>query len=61
MSSVCRPVHCVDLGKMTFESTLRLHGQPRQLLDALSGNIADWEDQISSPNRDNGDVLGVAR
>lgn len=41
MSSICRPVHCVDLGKMAFEGALRLHSQPRKLLDALPGDITD--------------------
>jgi hypothetical protein len=41
MSAVGRPVHGVDLGKMALEGALRLHGEARQSLDAVSGDIAN--------------------
>lgn len=45
MSPVCRPVHSVDLGEMTFESALSLHCKTRQGLGTLARNITDCRRQ----------------
>lgn len=41
VSAVGGPVHGVDLCKMALEGTLGLHGQARQGLHSLFGDIAD--------------------
>lgn len=41
VSAVGRPVHGVDLCKMTLERALRLHCEAWQGLDTVAGNIAD--------------------
>jgi hypothetical protein len=41
MSAVRGPVHGVDFGQMALECALRLHGEARQGLDAVSRNIAN--------------------
>lgn len=48
MPSVRGPVHGVDFGEMALEGALRLHGEARQSLDAVSSNIADWTGRVSS-------------
>lgn len=40
MPPVRTPVHGVDLGQVTFELPLRLHGEPGQSIDPLFGDIA---------------------
>ena len=47
MSAVRRPVHGVDLGEMALQGPLRLHGEARQGLDAVSGDIADCAQRVS--------------
>jgi hypothetical protein len=51
MSSVGRPVHGVDLGKMALECALGLHGKARQGLDAVAGDIADCMQLLASQHR----------
>lgn len=41
MPSVRGPVHGVDLCEMALEGALRLHGEARQSLDTVSGDIAN--------------------
>jgi len=43
MSPVGRPVHGVNLSKMTFESTLGLHGKPWKRLCSLARDIPNCE------------------
>ena len=47
MAAVRRPVHGVDLGEMALEGALCFHGEARQGLDAISGNIADWSSVLA--------------
>ena len=41
MSAVGGPVHGVDFSQMALEGALRLHGEARQGLDTISGDIAN--------------------
>ena len=62
MSSVSRPVHGVDLGKMAFERSLRLHGEPWESFETLSRDVADCgQDVLAAAPETPLDVAALTR
>jgi hypothetical protein len=47
MAAVGRPVHGIDLRQVALEGALGLHGQPRQLFDAVARDIANCKQKKS--------------